>query len=494
MMNFRPSEDLSEKDVSRGLKLVIAEGMATESMVVFTGGAFLVAMAVHMGASNFQLGVLAALPTFSSIFQLVSIWLVQRFKNRRAIAVLSNFFARFPLIVIGLLPILFTAGTSIKVLIFLLFFHYYPGSIAGASWNSWMKDMVPAKQLGAYFSHRSRLTQSLNVILSLFVALSLDYLKARHPEYMMSAYSGMFLIGGGFGLLSVFLLSRTPEPATAMVNDSIFKLLKKPLKDKNFRSLLTFNSLWAFSLNLATPFFSVYMMKTIGLPLSYIIALGIVCQISSILSIKMWGRYSDRYSNKTIINICAPVYVICILSWAFVGMASSMVTTLVMLGLINIVTGFSTAGANLAISNISIKLAPKEEAIVYLTVKNISIAVFSTIAPMTGGLLADFFASHQLTGGFSWSGGGHTSILNFMDLQGWNFFFIIGGLFAMLSLRVLGRVKEFGEVDKDKAVVYIRKDIKRTFSREVKRAGLIGSPAFSSGLVRKMRQLFHTYP
>lgn len=490
MTGLKPSGDLSEAQVKSGLKLVVAEGLATESMVALTGGAFLVAMAVHMGASNFQLGILAALPTFSSIFQLVSIWLVQQFKSRRIIAVLSNLFARLPLVVIGLLPFLFTSGTSIKVLIFLLFFHYYLGSVAGASWNSWMKDLVPTTQLGTYFSHRSRLTQSLSVILSLVIALSLDYVKLHFPDYEMTAYSVMFLIGGGFGMLSVYLLARTPEPISHLEKQNIIKLLEKPLKDKNFRNLLSFNGLWAFSLNLATPFFSVYMLKTIGLPLSYIIALGILCQISSILSIKMWGKYSDRYSNKTIINICAPVYVCCILAWAFVGMVSSFTGIVAFLAIINIVTGFSTAGANIAISNISIKLAPNDEAIAYLTVKNIMVACCSTIAPMIGGLMADFFASHQLTGGFSWKGNGEVSILNLLNLQGWNFFFIIGGLFAMFSLRRLRYVKEKGEVDKDKVVVYLRARFRRNLSREVKRA-VVFHPASSTGFRKRMKEIFH---
>ncbi|MGX5689575.1 MFS transporter [Arcticibacter tournemirensis] len=490
MIRLKPSTSLSEAEVQKGLKLVVAEGLATESMVAFTGGAFLVAMALHMGASNFQLGVLAALPTFSSVFQLVSIWLVQKFASRRVIAVVSNLFARFPLVVIGLLPLLFTGGTSVKVLIFLLFFHYYLGSIAGASWNSWMKDLIPSKQLGTYFSHRSRLTQSLSVILSLLIALSLDYIKLHYPQYEMIAYSVMFLIGGCFGMLSVYLLAKTPEPASLLINENIAKLLERPLKDKNFRSLLKFNGLWAFSLNLATPFFSVYMLKTIGLPLSYIICLGILCQISSIFSIKMWGRYSDRFSNKTIINICAPIYILCIISWAFVSMAPSMLLILCFLAVINLVTGFSTAGANLAISNISIKLAPKEEAIVYLTVKNMTIALFSAIAPMIGGLMADFFSSHQLTGGFSWKGDGHTSLFNFVNLQGWNFFFIIGGLFAMISLKLLSEVREKGEVGKDKVVVYMHARFRKNIRREVKRVGNY-SPAFSIGLMKKMRQLFH---
>src|SRR3954468_15061047 len=139
-MNFIPSPKLSDKEIASGLNLVMKDGLAVETIVVLTGGTFLTALAVKLGASNFQIGLLAGLPTFTNLFQLLAIWLVQRYNNRRVITVVCTALARFPLIIIGLMPFLFSAGTTIQTLIFLLFFHYLFGSLAGATWNSWMKD------------------------------------------------------------------------------------------------------------------------------------------------------------------------------------------------------------------------------------------------------------------------------------------------------------------------------------------------------------------
>ena len=66
-MNLKPSEHLSQRQIARGLDLVIKEGMVTEAMSALTGGTFLVALAILLGASNLQIGILAALPSFSSI-------------------------------------------------------------------------------------------------------------------------------------------------------------------------------------------------------------------------------------------------------------------------------------------------------------------------------------------------------------------------------------------------------------------------------------------
>ena len=91
MLNLHPSRKLSAGQIQRGLNLVIADGMTSEAMVVFTSGAFLTIMAIQLGATNFQLGLFAALPTFTTIFQLFSIWLVRKLNNRRLIAASLTF-------------------------------------------------------------------------------------------------------------------------------------------------------------------------------------------------------------------------------------------------------------------------------------------------------------------------------------------------------------------------------------------------------------------
>jgi len=485
-MNLRPhKEQLSEQQIQSGLKLVIKDGLAAEAMTAFTGGAFLVAMALMMGATNFQIGVLAALPTFTNLFQLFSIWLVRRYNNRRAIAVICVFLARSPLLIIGSLPFLCSSKTSIDVLIFFLFFYYFFGSIAGPAWNSWMKDLIPENQLGTYFSHRSRLTQILNVVLSISIALLLDLIKKYYPDAVLNTYACMFIGGGVIGLSGAYFLSRTPEPEGLRAHDNFFKLFKKPVQNKNFRNLLIFNSAWVFALNIATPFFYVYMMKTIGLPLSYIIALGILTQLSSIVSIKVWGRHADSFSNKTIISIGAPLYICCIIAWCFVGIYSNEYANIGLLALINIITGIAASGINLSLTNIGLKLAPKEDAVVYLSSKNMITAFFSSVAPLIGGWLADFFANRSLNWNIQWAGPGGMKEIHLLALHQFNFLFLIGALLAMCAIKLLRRVEEKGEVEKDFVVKLLRSNIKNSFKDNFVISYLIQWPVVVSTRIKK---------
>jgi len=470
-MNLRPKAVLSEQEVQRGLKLVIGDGLAAEAMTTLTGGAFLVAMALLLGASNFQIGLLASMPTFTHASQLISIWLVRRYNNRRAVAVLCSLLARLPLLITGCIALFLPGSASIELIIFFLVFYYFFGSVAGPSWNSWIKDLVPEKSMGAYFSRRSSYTQALNVVLSLSVALLVDYIKRYYPQYELRTYATMFIAGGVIGITGGIILSMAPEPQSYLARENIFKLLKRPLQNRNFRNLLVFNSAWVFALNIATPFFTVFMMKSLGLSLSYIIGLSIVSQLCSIFTVRIWGLFADRYSNKTIIAISAPLYIGCFVAWCFVGIYSRLYANLVLLAIIHIVTGISTAGINLSLTNIGLKLAPRDDAVVYLSAKNIITSIFSSIAPLIGGILADFFTARHLTIDASWGGPRLQRTLHLVALHDWNFLFLIGAVLALIALDLLGWVRETGEVRKDVVVRVMRSTLKSS----LKDAFLIGN-------------------
>jgi hypothetical protein len=62
-------------------------------------------------------------------------------------------------------------------------------------------------------------------------------------------------------------------------------------------------------------FFMVYMLKRLGLSISFIIGLSIVSQMMNFLFLKIWGRYTDRFSNKSVLAISGPLFIASILAW-----------------------------------------------------------------------------------------------------------------------------------------------------------------------------------
>ncbi len=89
--------------------------------------------------------------------------------------------------------------------------------------------------------------------------------------------------------------------------------------------------------------------------------------------------------------------------------------------------GIATAGVNLATSNIGLKLAPSGKATSYLASASLFAALAAGIAPLIGGITAEFF-------------------------QGWAYFFLIAFVIGIYSLHRLSLVSEEGEVG-DRAAV-----------------------------------------
>jgi MFS family permease len=480
-MNLNTSPVLDDKQIITGQKSILKDSLAGEAMVNLSGGAFITAMAIHLGASNFQIGLLASLPILTNIFQLLSIWLVKKYNNRRVVTVTSSVLGRFPMLFAAFLPFMFSTEMSLQLLLIILFVHYLFGSIAGASWNSWVKDLIPEDRLGSFFSHRTKLTTILSASLGLAISISIDFVKAHYIEYLTLTYYGIFVTGGIVGLIGIYWLSKAPEPTPVTNHDSVFEQFKKPLKDKNFKNLLIFNAAWAFSLNMAAPFFTVYLMRTMNLPLSYVIGFTILAQLSNILTIKTLGRYSDRFSNKTILNICAPVYITCIFGWIYASMPDEKIYGLIILSVISMCSGIATGGINLALYNIGMKLAPRREAMAYMSSLNMVVAMFSAISPIIAGLLADTLASQQLVWDIQLKNADGVRTLEIINLQGWGFLFVIGGLMAAASLKLLSRVKENGEIGRERVINYMQLRLQKNLRKR-------STSIYQRGLVRPMQK------
>ncbi len=77
-----PSDNLTSAEVARGLRMLLFDGVCTQVMLVLSGGAFLVAYALLLGASNKVIGLLFAVPWAAQMLQLPSTVIVQRDRSQ----------------------------------------------------------------------------------------------------------------------------------------------------------------------------------------------------------------------------------------------------------------------------------------------------------------------------------------------------------------------------------------------------------------------------
>ncbi|MBN2455347.1 MAG: MFS transporter [Sedimentisphaerales bacterium] len=448
-MRFELSDNLTDSQIKSGLSSLVKDGIASQSMGILTGGAFLVAFAIKLGAPNLVVGLLAAIGPLAQLLQLPSIFLVEKIRNRRAICFVTAFLSRSCWLLIALIPFLFAESAGLAILLISIAASSAFGAVSGCSWNSWMRDLIPEKILGSFFAKRMRIATGIGIVLSLFAALYLDFWKKYFTEYEIQGYSILFFIGFGIGLVGLYFLASIPEKRMAVSESKpqILILLAQPFRDENFRKLIAFLCSWNFAVNLAGPFFMVYMLKRLRLSMSVIIGLSIVSQVMNFAFLRIWGRFTDRFSNKSVLAICGPLFIISIFAWTFTTMPERYMLTIPLLIIIHIIMGLSSAGVSLASGNISLKLAPKGQATVYLAANTVVNSIAAGIAPILGGKFADFFSGRELVWTLKYTSPTGQFSLPTLNLQQWDFFFFLAFLIGLYSLHRLAMVKEAGEVE-----------------------------------------------
>jgi MFS family permease len=437
-------------NLDRTFRLVLFDALASEAMSSLTTGVFLAGFMVQLGASNLAIGVLAAVPFAVQFLQLPAVVLVERIRRRRVICAWAAGIGRSFLLVSAAAP-LFGTNVAIAVLVGAVALYQALAAIAGCAWNSWMRDLVPETDFGRFFGRRSAATTALATAVALLGALLIDAWKRHMPGDPAAAYSVLFVASAGFGFCGVWLLSITPEQPMPPVaqRTQIFALLTTPFRDRNFRRLMVFLSSWNFAANLAAPFFAVYMLKTLGYAMTTIIALTVASQLSNIAALGLWGNLIDRFSNKAVLQISAPLFLACMLGWSCTGLAWIAPAMLYLLVVIHVLMGVATAGVALASGNIVMKLSPSGQATAFLAASSVVSATCGAIAPIIGGLCADFFAARQLTLAFTWTGGVGEVTVQVLNFHSWTFFFGMAFMVGLFSLHRLSFVQETaGTTDK----------------------------------------------
>ena len=107
----------------------------------------MIAIALSLGASNAMIGYLVSLPFLANLAQFPGAFLVEKFRKRKLITVWFSSLGRACLIFIAFL-VFFPKTKGVLYGLCIFYTGRYLGScLAGSSWNSWMKDLIPEKQL-----------------------------------------------------------------------------------------------------------------------------------------------------------------------------------------------------------------------------------------------------------------------------------------------------------------------------------------------------------
>ncbi len=442
MAFWHPVRHVDPEALRRGLRAFQGDGVCSQVRDSLLSGPLLVGYALLLGASNAGVGILSALGPATQVLQLPTVALIERRRTRKAICWWAACFSRVAWLGVLVLPWALPAGARAPALFGLLLLASAVGTVSGAAWNPWIRDFLPEEIRNRAFARRMAVATGIGAGLSLLAGLAVDELGVR----LDSAAGGYVIVlgaGAAAALLGLIFLGRIPEPTMPPATHRPWAdMVRAPLRHPEFRALVAFLATWTFAVNLSTPFFTVYLLRRMQLPMSAVIAFAVLSQVTAALVLRAWGVLADRFSTLTVLRVSCAGFLITVAGWPMVGLAQAPWLALVGVGAIHVLGGLTTAGVNLASGTVAMELAPRGEAAGFLATNALISGAASALAPVLAGLSADWLETQRLSVTVAWTstlGGGQGLALRPLDLHGLDFLFVATVLVGLYAIhRILG--------------------------------------------------------
>jgi len=414
------------------------------------GGIFLIGFALKiLKAGPQQIGILASLPIFAGVIQIFGAYIIEKTGRKKMVWLPSIVISRVLWILIIMLPLpVFSVLEDLDIWILVAVFALSSlfGSLSYVAWVSWMSDLVPEDIRGTYFGKRNMVNYACGMIAMLLGGKFISMWESRFSERNPYGFPILFLTGLLAGLVAAWVFSRIPEEPESTKKEKNagfdFSVFSRPLKDRNFLTLTFCFSFLTFAIQIAAPFYGVYMIENLKIDFSTITLFGVFSTLAAVFMMKIWGPISDRLGNKPIIVVSSGILILVPFMWVIAVPGKYYLPVLIA----HVLSGAFTAGIMLSQFNILIKLSPKEGRSIYLALNAAIVGLVGGIAPILGGSLL------RVLGDINFAFFAY-SITNL------HIIFIISSIFLIFTIFFVQMVKEPAAATPVAVIMQLRNDL-----------------------------------
>ena len=414
--------------VATSIRRTFLESSVTGVMGVFTGGIVLTGFALSLGANDFIFGLLTAIPIGANLFQIQASRILERTGKRRMLVLRFAIAHRLLWVVAALVPFLpLGQWAHYRIWVFLLVFSIasLSGLFSAVPFTSWLIDLVPERIRGRFSAFRLFMAGTVGIVLGIGAGKFIDFWKDIHFANETAAFSLLMVVGAGFGLWSVSILSKLYHPQFTKLgtHESFFHSLREPFLNSKYKKLFVFRVINDLAGGIAAPFLGVYMLATAKLGFTFVATLATISTLANLLTLPTWGRLCDHYGYKPVIAICAGGKALFAVLWLFTSPSTVWLYVLIHM------FGAFDAGLIIGVQNLIYKTVPYDRRALFIAVDGSVVGVAATFAPLLGGILAGLLQNMQVS-------------IGSLSIEHFKFLFLLSFVIRLVSIPLLRRVPE----------------------------------------------------
>jgi MFS family permease len=346
---------------------------------------FLELYLLSYGASNRLIGLNTAVANLCAAASIVPGALaIARVRSRKRLVVASGLVNRFGLLAISIVP--FAAGDSVAAVACLVGLNAIRTTMSNfnnPAWTSMVADLVPLRARARYFSSRN-----MAVILASIVAAPLAGAVVKSLSdvggFPRLGFQAIFFLSFLMGILSSASFASIPDAAVSEATSPKPKgfPLRSLLADRQFAGFVASALVWNVALQIAVPFFNVYLVCGLGGNAASVGIITAVASFTTLFGQLLFGRVTDRRGDVFVLVATGLLIPLLPIAWTLVTAWRQVI-------LINIASGVIWAGYNLANFNVLLRITPDEHRPEATAIYQTIVAASAVIGPIVGGAMAD---------------------------------------------------------------------------------------------------------
>ena len=342
------------------MRIAVVSWMYGSAWTVLVSGIQLKTFARLLGFSDFDFGLLAAVPPVATMFMLLAAVLIERTGLRKYQFLEFGTVHRLLWLLIAAIPLAFMVPSRQAVWMMLLVYSvsWVMHSFAAPAWTTWMGDIVPKRIRGRFFATRFGFGRLIQIVLVVGIGILLDEItlpmeagqveSVENQPYLLWATMGIFAVAALLGATEILMYRKvrdimprptedqerphqvyiprpkrwTPFSAIGFgglyVHRFLAEVLVEPMKDPVFRNYVKYGFTVAFATSVPGFFFWVYTTESLGFSkLAANVLYMVISPILGMIGLQVWGRLLDRWGRRPVLMVSTGMTVFSVTPYFF---------------------------------------------------------------------------------------------------------------------------------------------------------------------------------
>ena len=283
-----------------------------------TTGVFYTGFLMSYGIDIVNLSILTVIPYLTSLFSLLTPYILDRFKKRKMVLSLARVvYYTINIVGITLLPRLLVEQSARITGLIILVFCANAINFLFAGYSPWHMPYITAEVRTAYFSATAMASNLIGTVVALLTSLITEQMD---PVSRLRLFSILRIVAFGIAALDVYCLQKPKEPEYLLSSNrpSLINIIRLPMKNKRFLRTMYIYLMYTVGVNLAASVITTWQLQDVKTGYVYPSVINVMFPLFVLFTSGPWSKVMQKLGNFKSLAITCACLAVSYFAYAFV--------------------------------------------------------------------------------------------------------------------------------------------------------------------------------